>query len=288
MNRWRTAVLAVLILAVMLSAVDAVGERWWRATARLLASRPQAGAARLAAMPSWVPPEAIRRSRRLVERDLAAATPELVVRALERLAALQLRWFFADPIGFRNAGSAAMIDGRLDDAAARLSRLVERRFITTAVRARAWSQLASVRALADDADGAEAATRTALELAPGSTAPYVAMAEIAERRGDWTGALDALRRAWGLAPADPRMLARVARAAERAGELGDARLALERAVELEPGVPEHALRLVDFLIRNGQYMDATMELTRALNRFPTDPRLARQLERLQREIETDR
>jgi Tfp pilus assembly protein PilF len=173
---------------------------------------------------------------------------------------------------------------RLEQAAVRLTELAGRRLVPTQFRARAWSELAEVRALAGDDEGAEMAARTALSLAPGSTAPYLALAELAERRGDWQLALDQLRRAWGLAPSDARLLVRVAVAAERAGQLADAQLALERALELEPDAPEHAVRLVDFFIRNGQYLEATMALSRALDRWPTEPRLARQLERLQRDV----
>lgn len=414
MTAQRPVVMAALAAAALLSCLDLAGAWWWRSTARILSHQPEEGARRLAEMPFLALPEAVRRSRRLVERDLAAASPELVVRGLERLGSLQRAWFHADPLGFRNAASAALIDGRLpdasarldealrrdptsavlyrlralvrwaegrhagalddlaeasalapglrtprlevapedaawvraegleraldryprqrvrtllaladqlrsedledqgrtlledepynpeieltlaawdrdagrlDEAAARLTVLAERRLIPTAPRARAWSELATVRALGGDLEGAEAAARTALALAPGSTAPYVALAQLAERRGQWTEALNHLRKAWGLAPADPRMLVRVAGAAERAGDVADARLALERAAELEPDVPEHAVRLIDFHIRNGQYLEATLRLSRALERFPTEPRLLRQLERLQKEAQ---
>ena len=174
--------------------------------------------------------------------------------------------------------------GRLETAAARLGDLANRPLLPSALRARAWSDLAIVRALDGDPDGAEAAARRALALAPESTAPYLALARLAEQQGDWPRALDQLRRAWGLSPADPRLLGRVAVAAERAGELADARLALERTVELEPDAPEHVVRLVDFYIRNGEYLEATLRLSRALDRFPTEPRLLRQLERLQQEV----
>lgn len=172
--------------------------------------------------------------------------------------------------------------GAFGEASRRLEDLAQRRLLPSPIRARAWSELAMVRDLAGDAEGAEEAARTALAMAPGSPSPYLALAGLAERRGDWQLALDQLRRAWGLEPANARLLVRVAAAAERAGELADARLALERAVELEPDVADHAVRLVDFLIRNGQLLDATVALSRALDRFPTEPRLMRQLERVQR------
>lgn len=401
--------LGLAVVALLLSAVDAAGSRWWRSTTGLLAWQPEAGAERLATGAGLSLPEAVRRSRWLDMRDLAAAPRQRAIASLERLSRLQRRWFPTDPLADRNAASAALIegrlarasalldaalvrdptspmlyrlralvrwgegrrhdalddlaeaaslapglnrprlelppedaawvrreglqraleryprqrvrtllsladvlrdqgltdearalleaeppnpeidlelavldrrDGRLDEAAARLSELANRPLLPSPLRARAWSDLAIVRALAGDPAGAETAARTALTLAPNSTAPYLALAQLAEQEEDWVRALEQLRRAWGLAPADPRLLVRVAAAAEKAGELPDARLALERAVELEPDVPSHAVRLVEFHIRNGQYLEATLRLSRALDRFPTEPRLLRQLDRL--------
>jgi len=177
--------------------------------------------------------------------------------------------------------------GLLDDARIRLEAVVGRRSYPEKVRARAWAQLAQVRDLAGDGEGATAAARQALALDPRSTAPHLALAALAERRLDYSGALRHLRSAWGLTPADPRLLVKISVMAERAGEVSDARLALERAVVVRPDSPEFAARLVDFYIRHGQYMDATLRLNEFTNRFPADARLLRLADRLSREVASD-
>ncbi len=177
--------------------------------------------------------------------------------------------------------------GLLNDARIRLEAVVGRRSYPEKVRARAWAQLAQVRDLAGDGEGATAAARQALALDPRSTAPHLALAALAERRLDYSGALRHLRSAWGLTPADPRLLVKISVIAEKAGEDSDARLALERAVVVRPDSPELAARLVDFYLRHGEYMDATLRLNEFTNRFPADARLLRQAERLSREVASD-
>ena len=177
--------------------------------------------------------------------------------------------------------------GLLDDARMRLEAIVGRRGYPARIRARAWAQLAQVRDLAGDGEGAVAAARQALALDARSTAPHLALAELAERRFDYSAALEHLRSAWGLTPADARLLVKISMMAEKAGEISDARFALERAVVVEPDSPEMAARLVDFHLRHGQYMDATLRLNEFTSRFPSDPRLLRQAERLSREVASD-
>jgi Tfp pilus assembly protein PilF len=177
-----------------------------------------------------------------------------------------------------------MAETRYDEAAGRVQRVTSRRGYPARLRARAWSLLAEVRDLTGDAQGANDAADEALALDPESAAPYVALARLAERRGDNRRAVDCMRTAWGLAPTDVRVLGQFARVAEKAGETSDARLALERAVKVEPESPEHAARLVDFLIRNGEFLDALTQLSRFLDRFPTNERLLRLADRLNREV----
>jgi len=153
-----------------------------------------------------------------------------------------------------------------------------------ALRARAWSMVATARDLSGDSNGALSAAQTALRLDPDSPAPYVTLAYLAQRRGDLQVALGHLRRAWGMAPADTRLLLRIATVAEQAGKSSDALLALERAVVIEPGSTELAARLVELQLRSGRYTEAAMSLSRALDRFPTDPRLLGLAERLRREV----
>ncbi len=405
--------LILSIAACLIASLDAAGTRWWRQTARMIEFDPNGAVNRMADDPQLRIPAAVQRSTGLAPRPLANVELDRIVVALDRISALQLRWFGTDPSGFKNCARAALLDNRMneatdcleaavlrdptspslrrltalllmsegrlseamdhlaeayalapglrqpevtlvpederwveyegleraltlyprqrvqtvltlaeivredgdeargrvalekelphpeveltlarwdreaglfDDARARLEGLVARRSYPERVRARAWAELAQVRDLAGDGEGATAAARQALALDARSTAPHLALAELAERRLDYAGALKHLRSAWGLTPADPRLLVKISVMAEKAGEISDARLALERAVVVRPDSPELAARLVDFHLRHGEYMDATLRLNEFTARFPSDPRLLRQAERLSREV----
>ena len=412
-RRPSVAILVLSVASLLTAGVDAVGAGWWRRTAAVIAVNPASGVDRLTAGALLDLPEAVRRSRRLVARDLAQAPPERVGAALERVGNAQRWWLHTDSAGFKNAARAAMVDGRgedggvwlgdairrdptspalhrlaawlenqrgdresamdhlaeayalapgirkspveltddderwvrneglqraltlyprqrvrtvltlaeqlrtdgredrgrvalenelphpeielalarwdrdsgqLADADARLQRVTSRRIYPAPIRARAWAVLAEVRDLGGDPSGAAAAARESLRLDSNSTAPHLALARLAESRGDYEGSLRHLRAAWGLTPADPRLLVRISSVAEKTGEIADARLALERAAELEPESPVIAARLVDLHLRNGQYMEAALKLHQFTERFPTDTRLLRLAEKLQREV----
>jgi tetratricopeptide (TPR) repeat protein len=170
-------------------------------------------------------------------------------------------------------------------AAARIARTMVRRLdLPSSIRAEAWALIAAVLEYEGDTDGALAAAQRALNLAPSSAAPYVALARIAEGKGDLETALEHCRRAWGIDPTNLRVLSHIARVAEQAGQLADARLALERAVELQPDEPRVAAYLVDFHLRHGGYMEAALALSAALDRSPTDARLLSRAEILRREV----
>ena len=162
--------------------------------------------------------------------------------------------------------------------------IARRRANPRALRARSWSMVAIARDLDGNGEEALAAARKALELDPNSPAPYVALAGLAQGRGDLDGALDHLRRAWGMNPADIRLLTRIASVAEQAGKQEDALLALERAVEIEPGSPQLAARLVELQLRSGRYAQAAVTLSESLDRHPTDPGLLNLADRLPREV----
>lgn len=153
-----------------------------------------------------------------------------------------------------------------------------------ALRARAWSMVAIAHDL--DGNGVEAlsAAEKALNLDPDSPAPYIALAGLAQGRGDLEDALDHLRRAWGMNPADTHLLTRIAAVAEQAGKPEDALLALERAVEVEPDSPQLAARLVELQLRMGRYTEATIALSESLDRHPTDRGLLNLIDRLPREV----
>jgi tetratricopeptide (TPR) repeat protein len=162
--------------------------------------------------------------------------------------------------------------------------IAQRRTNPRALRARSWSIVAIARDLDGNPEEALAAARKALELDPDSPAPYVALAGLAQGRGDLDGALDHLRRAWGMNPSDVRLLTRIASVAEQAGKPEDALLALERAVEIEPGSPQLAARLVELQLRTGRYAQAAVALSEALDRHPTDAGLLTLADRLPREV----
>lgn len=152
------------------------------------------------------------------------------------------------------------------------------------LRARAWSLVATARELSGDPEGALAAARTALRLAPESPAPYVTLAGLARARGDLEGAFEYLRRARGMAPSDTDLLLRLAVVAEEAGRRPEAIAALQRAVELDPQSVELAIRLIDLQLRAGDYAAAAMRLSEALDRFPTEPRLLLRAQELRNQL----
>ncbi len=152
------------------------------------------------------------------------------------------------------------------------------------VRARALALVSRARDELGDAAGAAAAADEAVRLRPDSAAPYLALASMAQRRGDLDSALSYLRRGMGVDPTNIGLILGFAATAERTGNSSDARFALERAAELAPDRPDVAARLVDQLLRHGELMDATLRLSRFLERFPTDPKLIAQAEELRRRV----
>jgi tetratricopeptide (TPR) repeat protein len=400
-------------LAAAVAVLDVAGAAAWRSTAAVASLDAVGATRRLAESPVLALPEAVRRSRRLVGRELVTAPSSELTLALDRVATLQRRWFVSDPSGFKNAARAALLDGRteeavvelraalerdptsptihrllaymlvsrgdrelaldhlaeaaaiapgvvrpavtlteseaawvrstgleraleryprqrtktiialarqlrsdgtsergralltaepphpevelelaswdmreglFEDALERLDRVAGRSLNPASVRARAWARKAEVLDAKGEPDRAREAAARALVLDPESPAPHLALARLADRRGDAEAALAHLRSAWGLTPTDVRLLNRISAAAEAAGEIGDARLALRRAVELAPESSAQAARLVDFELRHGQYMEAALDLGRFLDRFPTDPTLLRLADRLQQEV----
>jgi len=154
-----------------------------------------------------------------------------------------------------------------------LAEITSRAAFPRTLKARAWSMAALALDQDGDVGGALEAAHSALRLDPRSSAPYVTLAGLAQRRGDSGAALEHLRRAWGMAPADTRLLVRIAVVAEEAGKPADALLALGRAVEIEPESPDLVVRLAALQLRNGRFTEAAVTLSHALDRFPTHPGL---------------
>jgi len=165
-----------------------------------------------------------------------------------------------------------------------LAEITSRAAFPRPLRARAWAMAAVALDQDGDVGGALEAAHSALRLDPRSSAPYVTLAGLAQRRGDSAAALEHLRRAWGMAPADTRLLVRIAVVAEEAGKPADALLALGRAVEIEPQSPDLVARLAALQLRTGRFTEAAVTLSHALDRFPTHPGLLRLAEKLQRDV----
>jgi Tfp pilus assembly protein PilF len=404
---------AAAVFALTVEILGSVGWWRWRLFVGHLRENPTLGAESLAEDPLLRLPSAVRRARRLPGGELARASDEVVVPALQSLSEDQLRWFPADALGYTNrarwqliedavADAAASLDAALErdptsprlhrlaaladraqglngaaldhlstaaglsksnrgfvveltpeeaqwvrlqglvrrldyyprarsegvielarelrargeeelgrghlagetadprvvlelarwdldaelttDAEDRLSGLVRRHSLPSAIMADAWALIAVARDQRGDSDGAVTAADIALGYNPTSPAPYRVLAVLAERRGDVDTALAHLRRAWGMNPTDVGLLLTVARTAEKAGQPDDARLALERAVSVDPANPGLRVRLVDFHLRRGDYLQATVALSDALDRFPTDPGLLRLADRLRNEV----
>ncbi len=226
----------------------------------------------------WVRLEGLRRRARLYPR-LAVDTTLQLARELRSLGREEeARGLVA---GLGGPGAAlelarwAAEEGRWGDVLAEAGSVTGSASAPRRLRGAAWALVSRARAALGDQDGALEAAERALRLEPRSPQPYLALADMAERRGDIELALEHARRAWGVAPTDTGVLVRVARLAELAGRDADARLALRRAVELEPDRPELRVRLVRLLLRQGRIVDAAMTLSDALDRFPTDPSLLR-------------
>jgi Tfp pilus assembly protein PilF len=177
-----------------------------------------------------------------------------------------------------------LLDGRITEAERRLTEVISKHALPSAILADAWTAMAMVKDRQGDREGALAAAERALGHDPRSAGPYRVLATLAERRGDVNEALEHLRRAWGMNPTDVGLLLNIARVAEKGGAIDDARLALERVVTVDAEDPGLRARLVEFELRQGELMQATLSLSEALSRFPTDERLLRLAERLRSEV----
>jgi tetratricopeptide (TPR) repeat protein len=178
----------------------------------------------------------------------------------------------------------AIDDGIPEHALDLLAQITSRTAFPRPLRARAWAMTAVALDHEGDIGGALEAAHSALRLDPRSSAPYVTLAGLAQRRGDPTAALAHLRRAWGMDPTDTGLLLRIAAVAEEADKPADALLALGRAVEIDSESPDLVARLVSLQLRTGRFTEAALTLSRALDRFPTDPQLLRLAEKLRRDV----
>lgn len=219
--------------------------------------------------------------RRRTETSLALAR-ELRIDGDEAGARLMLEDLRGQPAVEIEVARWAIEAGAYVEALELLLPIARRRANPRALRARSWSMVAIAQDLDGNGKEAQLAAENALELDPGSPAPYMALAGLAQGRGDLEVALGYLRRAWGMNPTDIHLLTRIASVAEQAGRQEEALLALERATEVEPDSPQLAARLVELQLRSGRYTEAAMTLSESLDRHPADRGLLSLLDRLPR------
>ncbi len=178
----------------------------------------------------------------------------------------------------------AVEDGQAERALQVVNEVVDSTVYPRSLRSRGLAIKALALEMLGDTRGALGAAEQAVRLDPSGPEPYMALARIAERRGDYDAALDHLRRARGVAPTDLRVLAQIAATADRGGKADDAIAALERAVEISPGDARLAGRLVALQLRQDRLTDAAFTLSRALDRHPTDGALLRLSDELRRRV----
>ncbi len=193
--------------------------------------------------------------------------------------------------GVRNEAEVMLIaagwmikEDRFSEAIELLGELTSRRRYPSKIRARAYSLTAQAHDLNDEPGLARTAADQALRLAPDSASPYLALASIAERRGNLDAAFNYVRKARSIDPRNVGLLLRLARLAEKTGNDKEALSAFVRATEIDTSSPKTVAQLVDFYLRRGDFMAAAMQLSRSLERFPMDPRLLRQAEHLRNEV----
>ena len=236
----------------------------------------------------WVKLEGLRRRLRLYPRQrlegLLALAGELRKQGKPDAAEELLAGDQEHPKAALKLAEWDLDDGFPERAVSRLQQLLDRHGLPASVRTSAWSRLAEALDLSGDAESAVAAAERAVQLAPGSSAPYLALAGIALRRGDTEAGLAHLRRARGLDPSNPNLLVRLASVAAAAGHPQEARMALRRAVEIAPDRADLPARQVAFLLGEGDFAEAALALSDALDRHPTDPKLIALVDRLRREV----
>lgn len=156
-------------------------------------------------------------------------------------------------------------DGRPDAAAAQLESVAERFGSVLALR-----RLAGLRASSGDHDGALAALRRALELAPNSEELLATYARLSLRAHDPLPAILTLEPLVRIAPADADYPYLLGVAHMQIGDMASAVEPLERAVELDPGraLPRIALGIA--LNQQKRYAEAERVLEEALRQAPED------------------
>jgi TolB-like protein len=111
-------------------------------------------------------------------------------------------------------------------------------------------------------EGAEAAARKAIALAPGSAGGYGVLGAIAFWRGKWAEAMDFYKEALARDPDDPEVLTTYAAALRNVGYLKESLVVRERQNLLEPLVPLYNRLRAEILLANARPDDAIPSLVK--------------------------
>src|SRR5262245_32012104 len=111
-------------------------------------------------------------------------------------------------------------------------------------------------------EGAEAAARKAIALAPGYAGGYGVLGAIAFWRGKWTEAMDFYKEALARDPDDPEVLTTYAATLRNLGYLKQSMAVRERQILLEPLVPLYNRLRAEILLANGRADEAIPILVR--------------------------
>lgn len=127
MSRKRPALLIVgAVAAVVVETVGVAGWVSWRQVVQRLKTDPAAGALDLVGDWTLRLPPVARRARRLPAAELALASDDLVISALNAVSRDQIFWVPTDPSGFRNRARAELIEGAYQAAAESLDQAIRR------------------------------------------------------------------------------------------------------------------------------------------------------------------
>ena len=127
MSRKRPGLLIVVaVAAVVVEAIGVAGWVGWRQVVNRLKTDPAEGALDLVGNRALRLPPVARQARRLPSADLALASDDLVMSALDTVSRDQIRWAPADPSGFRNRAKAELIEGAYQAASASLDEAILR------------------------------------------------------------------------------------------------------------------------------------------------------------------
>jgi tetratricopeptide (TPR) repeat protein len=128
-----------------------------------------------------------------------------------------------------------------------------------------------------DTDAAEGAYRRAMELAPNSVDPLLALADLYRTINRAPAALPLLRKALRIEPSSDRVCAELAQLLEQMGEKTEAAHLWAEVTARSPTSKHHHAQLIHLLMQGGKTKEAVQATMQALNSFPSDPEFTGEL-----------